>query len=85
MQISMKILSLLIVILLVGCVNLAPSFTLPDSPVSQAINTHQQEKTSSISLKAWQDFFPNENTRALIALAYRTIETCTSPLQMWPR
>ncbi|MFT5708174.1 MAG: multidrug efflux system outer membrane protein [Oceanospirillaceae bacterium] len=52
-----------------GCANYLPNFELPATPVSEIINKEAKGKVQQVSLKAWQDFFPDEKTRALITLA----------------
>jgi len=71
MNAPIKILSLSVVIALSGCANLEPLFSVPKAPVAGSIVNQSKEKAQPISLKAWQDFFPNENARTLIALALK--------------
>lgn len=60
---TLRVLPLCLAMALTGCVNLAPTHTVPDMPVEQswpAGESYAPQQSSEQALPVWEDFFRDD-------------------------
>lgn len=68
---TLRVLPLCLAMALTGCVNLAPTHTVPDMPVEQswpAGESYAPQQSSEQALPVWEDFFRDDRLKRTIAL-----------------